>query len=159
MEADEFFSIMELNQFMKTEDETFDRQYQNEILLGKLSSSFTTIAIFISCLGLFGLASFTTERRTKEIGVRKVMGATVHGIVLMLCKDFIRLVVLGIVIGFPIGYYVGEHFLSKYAFHAEINIWIFLLTAIGMILTTLLIVSYQSVKTALTNPVNVLRVE
>ena len=83
------------------------------------------------------------------------MGATVHGIVLMLCKDFIRLVVLGIMIGFPIGYYVGEHFLSKYAFHAEINIWIFLLTAIGMILTTLLIVSYQSVKTALTNPVNV----
>jgi putative ABC transport system permease protein len=140
-------------------DETFGKQYQNEILIGKLSSSFTIIAIFISCLGLFGLASFTTERRTKEIGVRKVMGATAQGIVLMLCKDFIRLVVLGIVIGCPIGYYIGEQFLSKYAFHAEISVWIFLFTAIGMLLTTLLIVSYQSVRTALTNPVNVLRVE
>ncbi|UXE68731.1 MAG: ABC transporter permease [Chryseotalea sp. WA131a] len=140
-------------------DQTFDRQYQNEILIGKLSSSFTLIAIFISCLGLFGLASFTTERRTKEIGVRKVMGATVYGIVVMLCKDFIRLVIFGILIGCPIGYYVGQQFLSKYAFHAEINIWIFLLTAISVILTTLLIVSYQSIKTALTNPVNVLRIE
>lgn len=139
-------------------DQTFDRQYQNEILIGKLSSSFTLIAIFISCLGLFGLASFTTERRTKEIGVRKVMGATVYGIVVMLCKDFIRLVIFGILIGCPIGYYVGQQFLSKYAFHAEINIWIFLLTAISVILTTLLIVSYQSIKTALTNPVNVLRI-
>lgn len=140
-------------------DETFGMQYQNEILVGRLSSSFTAIAIFVSCLGLFGLASFTTERRTKEIGVRKVMGATAQGIVFMLCKDFIRLVVFGIVIGCPIGYYVGEQFLRKYAFHAEIDIWIFLLTAIGMILTTLLIVSYQAVRTALSNPVNVLRVE
>lgn len=140
-------------------DETFGKQYQNEILTGKLSSYFTIIAIFISSLGLFGLASFTAERRTKEIGVRKVMGATVQGIVLMLCKDFIRLVVLGIVIGCPIGYYIGEQFLSKYAFHTEIGVWIFLFTAMGMLFTTLLIVSYQSVRTALTNPVNVLRSE
>jgi ABC-type antimicrobial peptide transport system permease subunit len=140
-------------------DETFNRQYQSEILMGKLSSSFSIIAIFISSLGLFGLASFTAERRTKEIGVRRVMGATVYGIVVMLCKDFIRLVVFGIAVGCPIGYYVGQIFLNKYAFHTEINIWMFLLTAIGMILTTLLVVSYQSVKTALTNPVNVLRIE
>jgi ABC-type antimicrobial peptide transport system permease subunit len=140
-------------------DETFDKQYQNEILIGKLSSSFTTIAIFISCLGLFGLASFTTERRTKEIGVRKVLGATVHGIVLMLCKDFVKLVTLGIVLGCPIGYFIGQHFLSKYAFHADISIWIFLVTSLSMLLTTLLIVSYQSIRTALTNPVNVLKVE
>lgn len=87
------------------------------------------------------------------------MGATVLGIVVMLCKDFIRLVALGILIGCPIGYYVGELFLSKYAFHAEIDVWIFLITAMSMILSTVLIVSYQSVKTALTNPVNVLRDE
>jgi len=140
-------------------DETFGKQYQNEILIGKLSSSFTIIAIFISCLGLFGLASFTTERRTKEIGVRKVLGATVQGIVLMLCKDFVKLVVLGIVIGCPVGYYIGQQFLSKYAFHADISAWIFVLTTLGMLLTTLLIVSYQSIRTALTNPVNVLKVE
>lgn len=140
-------------------DETFDRQYQNEILMGRLSSLFTLIAIFISCLGLFGLASFTAERRTKEIGIRKVMGATAYGIVVLLCQDFIRLVAFGIAVGCPIGYYIGQKFLSNYAFHTEINIWVFVLTAIGMILTTLLIVSYQSVKTALTNPVNVLRIE
>lgn len=140
-------------------DETFGRQYQNEILIGKLSSSFTVIAIFISCLGLFGLASVTTERRTKEIGVRKVLGATVYGLVLMLCKDFVKLVVLGIGIGCIIGYFIGQQFLSKYAYHVNISVWMFLLTIFGMLLITLLIVSYQSVRTALTNPVKVLKVE
>lgn len=140
-------------------DETFGRQYQNEILIGKLSSSFTIIAIFISCLGLFGLASFTTERRTKEIGVRKVLGATVHGLVLMLCKDFVKLVILGIGVGCIMGYFIGQQFLSRYAYHVDISVWMFLMTILGMLLITLLIVSYQSIRTALTNPVNVLKVE
>ena len=140
-------------------DETFDRQYQNEILMGRLSSSFTVIAILISCLGLFGLASFTAERRTKEIGIRKVMGATVFGIVGMLYKDFIRLVVLGVVIGCSIGYFLAEIFLKNYAFHTQLNIRMFFLTAIGMTMITLLIVSYHSIKSALTNPATVLRIE
>jgi putative ABC transport system permease protein len=138
-------------------DQAFDNQYQSEILMGRLSSAFTIMAILISCLGLFGLASFTTERRTKEIGVRKVLGASVSGIVVMLCKDFMLLVAIGIVIGFPLGYYFGFQFLSKYTFHAGISVWIFLATAAGMIATTLLIVSYQAVRSAGTNPVNVLR--
>ena len=140
-------------------DQAFDNQYRSEILMGKLSSAFTIIAILISCLGLFGLASFTTERRTKEIGVRKVLGATVSGIVIMLCKDFVKLVMIGILIGCPIGYYFGWQFLSRYAFHVDISVWIFIATAGGMTMTTLLIVSIQAIRSAVSDPVKVLRMD
>jgi putative ABC transport system permease protein len=140
-------------------DAPFGQLYENEILIEKLSTYFTVIAIFISCLGLFGLASFTAETRTKEIGVRKVLGASAGQIVSLLCRDFVVLISLSLLIGLPIGWWSVEHFLAKYAFHTEMNVWIIIGIVAGMIGVTFLSVSYQSARAALTNPVNSLRSE
>lgn len=140
-------------------NETFDRQYRNEIMIGKLSAYFTAIAIFISCLGLFGLASFTAETRTKEIGVRKVMGATVWQVVVLLCRDFVFLVGIALVFGVPLGWWGIKKFLDGYAFHTDIGLSVFVITAFAMILMALLTVSFQSARAALENPVKSLRTE
>lgn len=140
-------------------DESFGRLYQSEIMVGKLSTCFTWMAIFISCLGLFGLASFTAEKRTKEIGIRKVMGATVTELILLLCKDFIRLIAIALVIGLPLAWWAMQEFLSGYAFHTELGIAVFLITALSTIAMVILTVSYQSARTANANPVKSLRTE
>ena len=140
-------------------DEVFNREYQAEAVIGKLSLSFTVIAILISCLGLFGLASFNAERRTKELGIRKVMGASVGNLVIMLCGDFTNLVLVSLFIGFPVSWYLIREYLSGYAFHAEVSWGIYILTSIAMLFIVLLSVGYQSAKAALSNPVDSLRNE
>jgi hypothetical protein len=133
--------------------------YRKEILTGRLSVCFMVITIFISCMGLFGLTLFTIERRTKEIGVRKVLGASVSNLIFMLCKEFSRPVMFSLVIGFPVAYYLMEDFLNRYQFHTQLNIWIFLLTGACTIVVAALTMFYQSVKAALTNPAETLRIE
>ncbi len=140
-------------------DEVFNNEYQAEAVIGKLSLSFTVIAVLISCLGLFGLASFNAERRTKELGIRKVMGASVGNLAIMLCSDFTNLVLVSLFIGFPISWYLIREYLSGYAFHAEVNWSIYVLTSIAMLFIVLLSVGYQSAKAAISNPVDSLRNE
>ncbi len=140
-------------------DEVFNNEYQAETVIGKLALSFTVIAVLISCLGLFGLASFTAERRTKELGIRKVMGASVGNLVIMLCSDFTNLVLVSLFIGFPVSWYLISEYLSAYAFHAEMNWSIYILTSIIMLFIVLLSVGYQSAKAAVSNPVDALRNE
>jgi ABC-type antimicrobial peptide transport system permease subunit len=140
-------------------DAPFGEMYSEEILIEKLSIYFTAIAIFISCLGLFGLASFTAETRTKEIGVRKVLGASVGQIVTLLCRDFLLLIGLSLVIGLPIGWWGVDQFLSRYAFHTEMSTWVFVAIVAAMIGVTFISVGYQSAKAAVSNPVKTLRTE
>jgi putative ABC transport system permease protein len=140
-------------------DVAFNRQYRSEAMIGKLSTVFTVMAIFISCLGLFGLASYTTEQRTKEIGIRKVMGASVSALAVMLCSDFVKLVVISLVVGLPLAYYVMQKFLEQYKFHTDINVWVFVLTAFSIVLIALSTVVYQSLNASMRNPVGSLRAE
>jgi putative ABC transport system permease protein len=140
-------------------DEVFNKEYQTEAIIGKLSLSFTVIAVLISCLGLFGLASFNAERRTKELGIRKVMGASVGNLVMMLCGDFANLIIVSLFIGFPVSWYFIREYLSGYAFHTEVNWSIYVLTSVAMLSIVLLSVGYQSVKAAISNPVDSLRNE
>ena len=140
-------------------DETFTNFYKKEQKFAQILNTATGIAIFISCMGLFGLVAFTTQRRTKEIGIRKVLGASVTQIVNLLSKDFLKLVILGIVIASPIAYWAMNKWLQDFAYRVEISWWIFVLAGIVAIAIALLTVSYQSIRAALTNPVKSLRTE
>ena len=140
-------------------DEEYAKKFTNEERIGKLASSFASLAIFISCLGLFGMASFTAEKRIKEIGIRKVLGASVFNLWRLLSKEFVSLVIISFIISFPLSWYLMQHWLQNYEYRSEITGWIFAWTALGTILITLFTVSYQSVKAALANPVNSLRSE
>lgn len=140
-------------------DQQFNNQYQTEITTGKLATCFTVIAIFISCLGLFGLASFTAERRTKELGIRKILGATVSNLVTLLCSEFTKLVFFALVVACPIAYFATDMFLSQYAFRTELSPWIFVITSLGIVILALLTVIFQSIKAAISNPVKSLRTE
>ncbi len=140
-------------------DDAYAREYQSEAVIGKLSLSFTIVAVLISCLGLFGLASFTAERRIKELGIRKVLGASVGQLILMLCSDFIKLVVIGLLIGTPLAWYLGNNFLSGYAFHTSINLWSFVIASTAILVIALLSVAYQAAKASVANPVNSLKNE
>ncbi len=140
-------------------DEVYAQKFSQEQRIGKLSGIFSALAIFISCLGLFGLASFVAEQRTKEIGIRKVMGASVSNVWRLLSRDFVVLVIIACVIAIPIGYYFMSGWLEKYEYRTEISWWIFLLTCAGAVVITLLTVSYQAIAVALLNPVKSLRNE
>ena len=140
-------------------DEEYDAKFRGESRIGQLAGFFTALAIFISCLGLFGLASFVAEQRTKEIGVRKILGATVFNLWKMLSKDFVLLVSLSCLIAIPIAWWLLHQWLQQFAYRTEISLWIFAAAAIGAILITLVTVSYQSIKAALSNPVHSLRTE
>lgn len=140
-------------------DEEYARKFGNEERVGRLASFFAILAILISCLGIFGLASFVAEQRTKEIGVRKVMGASVVNLWGMLSKDFVVLVIISFFIAMPTAYYFMNNWLQKYEYRTGIAWWIFAASGIGALLITLLTVSYQSIKAALANPVNSLRSE
>ncbi|GAB2789950.1 ABC transporter permease [Rhabdobacter roseus] len=140
-------------------DQAFDWMYRSERQVGTLAKWFAGLAFFISCLGLFGLATFTAEQRTKEIGVRKVLGASVVSIVALLSKDFLKLVLIAILIASPIAWYAMKEWLADFAYKIEISWWYFALAgglAVGIALLT---VSFQSVKAALMNPVKSLRSE
>ncbi len=140
-------------------DERFDQYFKTETLIGKLASVFSILAIVISCLGLFGLAAYTAERRTKEIGVRKVLGATVTGIAVLLSKDFLKLVGIACIVAFPVAWWVMNNWLQTYAYRIAISWWIFFIAGVTAILIALLTVSFQAIKAALANPVKSLRTE
>ncbi|WP_310590528.1 FtsX-like permease family protein [Dyadobacter sp. CY261] len=143
----------------KFADTEYGLKFAAEERVGKLASVFATLAILISCLGLFGLASFMAEKRTKEIGVRKVLGASVLNVWGLLSKDFVVLVLIAFGIATVIAYYFLSGWLQKYSYHTEISWWIFAVSGVGALLVTLLTVSYQSIKAALLNPVKSLRNE
>jgi putative ABC transport system permease protein len=140
-------------------DDEFARKFSFEERVGRLVGIFAILAIFISCLGLFGLASFVAEQRTKEIGVRKVMGASVFNLWKMLSMDFIGLVVVAVFIAAPIAYYFMSTWLLKYDYRTEITWWIFVAAGLGALMITLFTVSYQSIRAATANPVKSLRSE
>ncbi|MGD9345304.1 MAG: ABC transporter permease [Candidatus Aminicenantes bacterium] len=140
-------------------DESFDRQYRSEEQMGKIGASFTFLGLITACLGLFGLASFMTEQRTKEIGIRKVLGASVKDIVYNLTKDFSKWVLIGNFIAWPLGYFVMNRWLQNFAYHTKIEIWIFLVSALAALIIAVLTVSFQSIKAAITDPVVSLRYE
>ncbi|WKN41058.1 ABC transporter permease [Tunicatimonas pelagia] len=140
-------------------DQTFQEAYQREETIGKLSTIFATLAILISCLGLLGLASFTAEQRTKEIGVRKVLGASITHLVWLLSSDFTRLVTISFVIASPIAYYLMRQWLQDFEYQVELSVGIFALAGIAALLIAWLTVGYQSIRTARANPVDSLRSE
>jgi putative ABC transport system permease protein len=140
-------------------DDQFNAMFLNEMLISKLSRVFAALAIFISCLGLFGLAAYTAERRTKEIGVRKVLGSSVSGVAALLSKDFIKLVFLSCIVAFPVAWWMMNSWLKNYQYRITISWWIFLIAGTLAVLIALITVSYQAVKAALANPVKSLRTE
>ena len=140
-------------------DTDYTKKFGDEERIGKLANVFTLLAIFISCLGLSGMASFMAEQRTKEIGVRKVLGAGVAGLWGLMSKDFLILVGVALLIAIPISSWFMHGWLQNYTYHARLSWWTFTLTAAGTLLITLLTVSYQSVKAALANPVKSLKSE
>jgi putative ABC transport system permease protein len=140
-------------------DEEYARKFGDEERIGKLAFVFAILAIFISCLGIFGLAAFTAAQRTKEIGVRKVVGASVFNLWQLLSKDFVLLVFISFLIATPIAYYFMDNWLQHYEYRTAIQWWIFAVVCIGALLITLLTVSFQSIKAALMNPVKSLKTE
>lgn len=140
-------------------DDTVRNLYETEMRTSKLSSTAMMLAIFISCLGLFGLASFTSNQRTKEIGIRKVLGATAQSIVLLLSKDFIFLVLLAFALAAPIAWVGGNLWLQDFAYHTTISYWLFIVTALSAVLLAFATVSYKTLKAAHHNPVESLRSE
>lgn len=140
-------------------DESFDRMYRDEQRIGKVAFSFSFLAILIACLGLFGLATYMAEQRTKEIGVRKVLGASVSSIVQMLSKDFVKLVLLACVFAIPLAWWAMSQWLQNFAYRVSIGWWVFAAAAGIALIITILTVSSQAVKAALTNPVKSLRTE
>jgi putative ABC transport system permease protein len=133
--------------------------YQAEEKLSAMFGYFTILAIFIACLGLFGLGSFTAERKTKEIGIRKVLGASVAQLLLLLSKDFMQLIVVANIIAWPIVWYAMNQWLQSYAYRTSLNWLMFFLTAVAAITIALLTVGFQTIKAALANPVEALRYE
>jgi putative ABC transport system permease protein len=140
-------------------DEDFDRLYKSEMRLGKIFSSVTAVSILIACLGLFGLAALTAMGRTKEIGIRKVLGASITGVTLLLSKEFIRWVLAANLIAWPIAYYFMSRWLQNFAYRTSIGIGIFIISGLLALAIALLTVSYQSIKAAIANPVESLRYE
>jgi hypothetical protein len=143
----------------KFADEEYGKKFAAEVRVGKLAGFFAGLAILISCLGLFGLASFTAEQRTKEIGVRKVLGATVFNVWRLLSKDFVMLVIVSLIIAVPSAYYFMFNWLQNYQYRTELSWWIFAGAGIGALSITLLTVSFQAIKAAVANPVRSLRTE
>ncbi len=140
-------------------DENFNKLYQSEERTGTLFNVFAGIAIFISCLGLFGLATYTAEVKRKEIGIRKVLGANVSGIVQLISKDFLKLVIISIIIATPIAWWVMSKWLESFAYRVNISWWVFTLAGAFALLIALITVSFQAIKAAVANPVKSLRTE
>jgi ABC-type antimicrobial peptide transport system permease subunit len=140
-------------------DEEYARKFASEERIGRLAAVFAGLAILISCLGLLGLVSFVAEQRTKEIGIRKVLGASVGSLWGLLSKDFIRLVAASCLVAIPVAHYAMERWLAQYEYRTSVSGWTFLLAGLAALFITLLTVSYQALKAALTNPVKSLRNE
>jgi putative ABC transport system permease protein len=140
-------------------DLDFQKNYETENRQASLINYFTLIAIIISCLGLFGLATFTAEQRTKEIGIRKVLGASVYGVVALLSKDFLKLVVIAVLVASPLAWYAMNKWLQNFAYQTTITWQVFVLTTVLAILIAFIAISFQAIKAAISNPVKSLRTE
>lgn len=140
-------------------DTSFDAEYRKDRLMTMIFNCFAGLTILVSCLGLFGLVAFTTERRTKEIGVRKVLGASISNVVALLSKDFLKLVLVAILIASPIAWWATNQWLQAFAYKTDVSWWVFALAGVLVIVIALLTISYQSIKAALMNPVKSLRSE
>ena len=140
-------------------DKTFESHYQSQQRTGTLFTTFAAIAIFISCLGLFGLATYTAQLKTKEIGIRKVLGASVSSVVQLISKDFLKLVIIATVIATPLSYWSMNRWLQDFAYRINISWWMFVVAVTLIMLIALLTVSFQSIKAAIGNPVKSLRTE
>ena len=140
-------------------DEEYAKKFGDEERTGKLAGFFAALAVFISCLGLFGMASFMAEQRTKEIGVRKVLGASVLNLWGLLSKDFVMMVLISLLMATPLAYYFMHNWLQNYEYRTTLAWWIFAAAGIGALIITLLTVSFQAIKAAIANPVKSLRTE
>jgi ABC-type antimicrobial peptide transport system permease subunit len=140
-------------------DQEYNSKFSEEVLVGKLAGIFAGLAIFISCLGLFGLAAFVAEQRTKEIGIRKVLGASISQVWVLLSRDFILLVMISCIIASPLALYFLQKWLQKYDYHITVGLGVFLISALAAIIITIITVSFQSIKAAVANPVKSLRSE
>ena len=140
-------------------DDQFDSQFKSELLIQQLAGVFAVLSIIISCLGLFGLASFMAEQRTKEMGIRKVLGASVTSLVGLLNREFVVLVLISCAVAFPVAWWIMSDWLGSYAYHTDLSWWLFALVGCAALLIALLTVSSQAIKAALTNPTKSLRDE
>jgi len=140
-------------------DESYAKKFSDTQRTGKLAALFAALTIFISCLGLFGLATYMAESRIKEIGVRKVLGASVFGITSLLSKDFLKLVMIALIIASPVAWWATNTWLQKYSYRVDVEWWVFLLAGLLSVVIALATISYQSIKAAIANPVKSLRTE
>jgi putative ABC transport system permease protein len=140
-------------------DEAYQKQYETETRVSVLAGYFSALAIIISCLGLFGLVAFTAQKRQKEIGIRKVIGASVNNITLMLTKDFLKLVVIAVIVAFPLSWWAMNQWLQGFAYRIDIGAGVFFIAIVSIVVITLLTVSFQAIKAAIANPVKSLRSE
>jgi ABC-type antimicrobial peptide transport system permease subunit len=140
-------------------DQEYADKFRSEERVASLAKVFTGLAIFISCLGLFGLAAFVAEQRTKEIGVRKILGASISNLWMLLSKDFITLVIISLLIASPIAYYIMSQWLQKFSYRTNISWDIFAIACSGALIITIITVSFQAIKAATSNPVDSLRTE
>ncbi|MGE8378440.1 MAG: ABC transporter permease, partial [Sphingobacterium sp.] len=140
-------------------DQHVQDQYENEIRSSNVMSMFSFLTLFIACLGLLGLAAYTTEARSKEIGIRKVLGASVPSIIHLLSSNYIKLILLAFLIAGPIAYYLFSHWLNDFVYHIEMPWWAYLIAIISVALVAFITIGFQTFKAALLNPVNSLRDE
>jgi putative ABC transport system permease protein len=140
-------------------DESFANMYANVQRTGNIFTSFAVLAIIIACLGLFALSAFMAEQRNKEIGIRKVLGASVSGITAMLSKDFVKLVIISIIVASPVAWWAMTKWLQDFAYRISISWWMIAIAGLSAIVIALLTISFQSIKAALTSPVKTLRAE
>jgi ABC-type antimicrobial peptide transport system permease subunit len=140
-------------------DDEFAKKFTSEVRIGRMAGIFSALAIFISCLGLYGMASFVAEQRIREIGVRKVLGASVFNLWRLISRDFVLLVSLSILIATPVAYYFMHRWLQNYQYRTTLSIWIFIVAGLGALIITLCTVSLQAIKAAITNPIQSLRTQ
>ncbi|MGL6269518.1 MAG: ABC transporter permease, partial [Chitinophagaceae bacterium] len=140
-------------------DDAFDSMYRAEQRMGKLAMAFAILAIIVASMGLFGLATYASEQRVKEIGIRKVLGASVANITEMLSRDFLKLILIASLIAFPIAWFAMHKWLQNFAFRIDIQWWVFVVAALLAILIALITISFQAIKAAVANPVKSLRTE
>jgi putative ABC transport system permease protein len=140
-------------------DEAFADLYQRETRMSSLLTYFTLLALFVACMGMFALAAFATERRTKEIGIRKVLGATTSNIATLLSRDFLKLVLIAAVIAFPVAWWIMSRWLESFAYRIEMQWWMFLLAGVAAFVIAILTVGYQSLRAAVANPVDSIKTE
>jgi ABC-type antimicrobial peptide transport system permease subunit len=140
-------------------DEEYAKKFEDEKRIGTLAGIFAALTIFISCLGLFGLATYMAENRIKEIGVRKVLGASVSGITALLSKDFLKLVLVSFILAAPVAWWLMYSWLQDYSYRVPIQWWVFAMAGIISVLIAIITVSYQAIKAAIANPVKSLRSE